>query len=88
MFLADEEFVRFANLVASLTPRRSGRGPTDCTEVGTSARSRCTLLGSGDAGRPSFPTFVHQLRRGVPLNKEIDSHHWGRRHERVADPRA
>ena len=33
------------------------------------------VLGSGDA-QASFPTFVHQLRRGVPLNKEIDSHHW------------
>ena len=33
------------------------------------------VLGSGDA-QASFPQFLHQLRRGVPLNKEIDSHHW------------
>jgi uncharacterized protein (TIGR03083 family) len=33
------------------------------------------VLGSADA-QASFPQFVHQLRRGVPLNKEIDSHHW------------
>jgi hypothetical protein len=33
------------------------------------------VLGSGDA-QASFPQFVHQLLRGVPLNRQIDSHHW------------
>jgi hypothetical protein len=33
------------------------------------------VLGSGDT-QASFPQFLHQLRRGVPLNREIDSHHW------------
>jgi hypothetical protein len=33
------------------------------------------VLGSGDA-QASFPQFVHQLRKGVPLNREIESHHW------------
>jgi hypothetical protein len=33
------------------------------------------VLGSADA-QASFPQFLHQLRRGRPLNKEIESHHW------------
>ena len=71
--LAEEEFVRFADLVASLTPDEWAM-PTDCT--GWDVRKMALhVLGSGDA-QASFPTFVHQLRRGVPLNKEIDSHHW------------
>jgi uncharacterized protein (TIGR03083 family) len=71
--LAEEEFVRFADLVASLTPNDWTR-PTDCTAWDV-RKVALHVLGSGDA-QASFPTFVHQLRRGVPLNKEIDSHHW------------
>ena len=71
--LADEEFVRFADLVESLTPDEWTR-PTDCTAWDV-RKMALHVLGSGDA-QASFPTFVHQLRRGVPLNKEIDSHHW------------
>ena len=71
--LAEEEFVRFADLVASLTPD-AWELPTDCTEWDV-RKMALHVLGSGDA-QASFPTFVHQLRRGVPLNKEIDSHHW------------
>jgi uncharacterized protein (TIGR03083 family) len=48
--------------------------PTDCTEWDVRAVV-LHVLGSGDA-QASFPQFVHQLRRGVPLNREIDSHHW------------
>ena len=33
------------------------------------------VLGSADA-QASFPQFLHQLVRGVPLNRQIDSHHW------------
>ena len=33
------------------------------------------VLGSGDA-QASVREFAHQFRRGKPLNKEIDSHHW------------
>ena len=33
------------------------------------------LLGSAEA-QASVGEFVHQLRRGMPLNKVIDSHHW------------
>jgi uncharacterized protein (TIGR03083 family) len=71
--LAEEEFVRFADLVASLTPEEWTR-PTDCTAWDV-RKIALHVLGSGDS-QASLPTFVHQLRRGVPLNKEIDSHHW------------
>ena len=71
--IAEEEFRRFADLTASLTPEEWAR-PTDCTEWDV-RKVALHVLGSGDA-QASFPTFVHQLRRGVPLNKEIDSHHW------------
>src|SRR5260370_29299505 len=71
--LAEEEFRRFADLTASLSADEWTR-PTECTawDVRTLALH---VLGSGDA-QASFPQFLHQLRRGVPLNKEIDSHHW------------
>ena len=71
--LAEEEFVRFAAVVASLTPDEWAR-PTDCPAWDV-RKMALHVLGSGDA-QASFPTFLHQLRRGVPLNKEIDSHHW------------
>ncbi len=71
--IAEEEFRRFAALLASLAPDEWTL-PTDCT--GWDVRKIALhMLGSGEA-QASFPTFVHQLRKGVPLNKEIDSHHW------------
>ena len=71
--LAEEEFTRFAALVASLTPDEWAV-PTDCT--GWDVRKMVLhVLGSGDA-QASVREFAHQLRRGMPLNKEIDSHHW------------
>jgi len=71
--IAEEEFRRFADLTASLSDDEWTR-PTDCT--GWDVRKVVLhVLGSADA-QASFPQFVHQLRRGVPLNKEIDSHHW------------
>jgi uncharacterized protein (TIGR03083 family) len=71
--IAEEEFRRFAELMASLSPDEWTM-PTDCTEWDV-RKVALHVLGSGDA-QASFPTFVHQLRKGVPLNKEIDSHHW------------
>ena len=71
--LAEEEFVRFADLVASLTPDDWAQ-PTDCT--GWDVRAIALhVLGSADA-QASVKEFAHQFRRGKPLNKEIDSHHW------------
>jgi uncharacterized protein (TIGR03083 family) len=71
--LAEEEFVRFANAVASLTPDEWTM-PTDCTQWDV-RKMVLHVLGSGDA-QASFRQFVRQLRKGMPLNKEIDSHHW------------
>ena len=71
--IAQEEFTRFAALMAALAPDEWTR-PTDCTAWDV-RKVALHVLGSGDA-QASFPVFVHQLRRGVPLNKEIDSHHW------------
>ena len=83
--LAEEEFRRFADLVASLTPEEWA-APTDCT--GWDVRKIALhVLGSGDA-QASVREFAHQLRRGMPLNKEIDVAPLGRRPERAADPRA
>jgi len=71
--LAEEEFRRFADLVASLTSEEWTM-PTDCTGWDVH-KMVLHVLGSGDA-QASFRVFVHQLRRGMPLNREIDSHHW------------
>src|SRR4029079_16386242 len=71
--LAEEEFRRFADLMASLSTAEWDL-PTDC-EAWDVRKLALHILGSGDA-QASFPQFLHQLRRGVPLNKEIDSHHW------------
>jgi uncharacterized protein (TIGR03083 family) len=71
--LAEEEFNRFADTAASLAPDEWAM-PTDCT--GWDVRKMALhVLGSGDA-QASVREFVHQLRRGRPLNKSIDSHHW------------
>lgn len=71
--LAEEEFRRFADLVGELGADEWSMS-TDCT--GWDARAVALhVLGSGDA-QASLPQFLHQLRRGLPLNKEIDSHHW------------
>ena len=71
--LAEEEFRRFADLLGTLSPEEWAT-ETDCT--GWDVRKVALhILGSGEA-QASFPTFVHQLRKGVPLNREIDSHHW------------
>ncbi len=71
--LAEAEFDKFAALVASLTPSEWAT-PTDC--VGWDVRTMVLhVLGSADA-QASPLVFLHQLRRGLPLNKEIDSHHW------------
>ncbi len=71
--LANEEFERFARLTAALAPEEWAL-PTDC-DAWDVRKLALHVLGSGDA-QASFPQFLHQLRKGVPLNKEIDSHHW------------
>jgi len=84
--LAEEEFSRFADLMSSLAADEWTR-PTDCTAWDV-RKLALHVLGSADA-QASFPQFLHQLRRGVPLNKEIDSHHWvdGMKSSRYASAR-
>jgi uncharacterized protein (TIGR03083 family) len=71
--LAEEEFRRFARAMSSLSSEEWGL-PTDCTAWDV-RKLAIHVLGSADA-QASVREFVHQLRRGRPLNKEIDSHHW------------
>jgi uncharacterized protein (TIGR03083 family) len=71
--LAEEEFVRLADAVASLTPDEWTL-PTDCTAWDV-RKMVLHVLGSADA-QASFHQFVRQLGKGLPLNKQIDSHHW------------
>ena len=71
--LAFAEFEKFAALAASLSPEERTT-ETDC--VGWDVRKMVLhVLGSADA-QASPLVFLHQLRRGLPLNKQIDSHHW------------
>lgn len=71
--LALEEFARFADVIGGLSEEEWGR-PTDCTHWDV-RNLALHVLGSAEA-QASFPEFVRQLRRGLPLNKEIESHHW------------
>src|SRR5258706_3871118 len=71
--LAETEFGRFAELMGSLSDADWER-PTDCTAWDV-RKVALHVLGSADA-QASVREFLHQLRRGVPVNKEIDSHHW------------
>jgi uncharacterized protein (TIGR03083 family) len=71
--IAEEEFVRFADTVAALSPDEWMMA-TDCT--GWDVRKVALhVLGMAEA-QASVRVFARQLRRGLPLNKEIDSHHW------------
>ncbi len=71
--LATSEFEKFAALTASLTPDE-WTTDTDC--VGWDVRKTVLhVLGSADA-QASPLVFLHQLRRGLPLNRQIESHHW------------
>jgi uncharacterized protein (TIGR03083 family) len=71
--LAQEEWVRFAAAAATLTSEDWTK-PTDCAAWNV-RQMVLHVLGSGYA-QASVRQFVRQLRKGLPLNKEIDSHHW------------
>jgi uncharacterized protein (TIGR03083 family) len=71
--LAEEEFDRFAALMGSLSGAEWAL-PTDCTEWDV-RKMALHVLGAADA-QASVKEFAHQFRRGFPLNREIDSHHW------------
>jgi uncharacterized protein (TIGR03083 family) len=71
--LAEQEFARFASMAASLTSEEWAM-PTDCTAWDV-RKMALHVLGSADA-QASVREFVHQMRRGLPLNRQIGSHHW------------
>ena len=63
--LAEMEFMRTAEAVASLSPEEWAM-PTDCT--GWDVRKLVLhVLGSGDA-QASVRQFMHQFRKGLPLS--------------------
>jgi uncharacterized protein (TIGR03083 family) len=72
--LALEEFRRYANLCASLTPE-DWVAPTDCSRWDVRKMS-LHVLGAADA-QAKVKEFLHQFTKGVRLNKELeDSHHF------------
>lgn len=71
--VAEEEFRRFATLCASFTDDEWAM-PTDCT--GWTVRDVAVhVLGAADA-QASVKEFLRQFVRGLPVNRQIDSHHW------------
>jgi uncharacterized protein (TIGR03083 family) len=71
--LAEEEFRRFAALCGSFMDDE-WLMPTDC--VGWTVRDVALhVLGSADA-QASVKEFLHQFVRGIPVNRQIESHHW------------
>jgi uncharacterized protein (TIGR03083 family) len=71
--LAGDEFRRFAELIGSLSDEELAH-PTPCT--GWDVRAMALhILGSGES-QAKVRELLHQFRRGLPLNKEIESHHW------------
>jgi uncharacterized protein (TIGR03083 family) len=71
--LAEEEFSRFAALMGSLN-EDEWTLPTDCTQWDV-RKMALHVLGAADA-QCSVREFMHQMRKGRPLNNEIESHHW------------
>ena len=61
--LAEEEFVRFADLVASLTPDEWAR-PTDCTRA--TERALPKPLAAGICARRQATLFPSRTRTAVP----------------------
>jgi uncharacterized protein (TIGR03083 family) len=71
--LADEEFRRYASYCASFTADEWAL-PTDCD--GWNVRDMSLhVLGSADA-QASVKEFLHQFVKGLPVNRQIESHHW------------
>jgi uncharacterized protein (TIGR03083 family) len=71
--IAVAEWASFAEAAASLRSEE-WMMQTDCSAWNV-WQMVLHVLGSGDA-QASFRQFLWQLRKGLPLNKEIDSHHW------------
>jgi uncharacterized protein (TIGR03083 family) len=71
--LAEEEFRRFADLVAGLGDD-DWRRPTDCSRWDVRDIA-LHVLGSAEA-QASVPQFVHQLVAGLRLDRRMPHDHW------------
>jgi len=71
--LAEREFALFSALVGELG-REDWTRPTDCDRWDVRGVV-LHVLGAADA-QASPRELMHQFRRGIPLNKQIDAHHW------------
>jgi uncharacterized protein (TIGR03083 family) len=71
--LAEEEYRRYAAAVTALDSD-SWDLPTDCTAW--SVRELCLHVLGSMAAQASPVELLHQFRRGLPLNRRIESHHW------------
>jgi uncharacterized protein (TIGR03083 family) len=71
--LAQTEYQRFVAVAARVLDGAWGQ-PTECT--GWTVRDLCLhVLGSMQA-QASPRELLHQFRRGLPLNEQIEAHHW------------
>jgi uncharacterized protein (TIGR03083 family) len=70
---AVEEYRRFVKLLRELE-LADWSTPTDCSRWDV-RQLALHVLGATEANA-SPRELVHQFRRGLPLNREIDSHHW------------
>jgi uncharacterized protein (TIGR03083 family) len=71
--IAEEEFRRYASYCASFSADEWAM-PTDC-EGWTVRDVSLHVLGSADA-QASVTELLHQFVRGIPVNRQIESHHW------------
>lgn len=71
--LAETEYRRLAGLLRQLAPKDWSRA-TDCERWDVRALA-LHVLGSTEANA-SLAELAHQFRRGLPLSREIDHHHW------------
>ena len=70
---ATEEYRRFVELLHQLDPS-DWSTPTDCSHWDVRLLA-LHVLGATEANA-SPRELVHQFRVGLPLNRQIDSHHW------------
>ncbi len=71
--LATTEWARVVDLLTELEPQEWSC-PTDCERWDVRALA-LHLVGTAEA-QASPGQMLHQFRRGLPLNREIPSHHW------------
>jgi len=70
---ATDEYRRFVGLLCELEPHDWAK-PTDCTRWDV-RQVALHVLGATEANA-SPRELLHQFRAGLPLNREIESHHW------------